>query len=506
MPDQISQARQAPPKRRVGLAFFSADNEAAVHLFDLIKAETSSRFLTHHEEKLGYYLAVKSSSRDPRPNRPWLIGAGPSQATLEENSPHRKPGILLCPPGKSRSAIMARQSFDDLHAAFEFHADSNILSLTTYSKRPIIYKEGDVGNKDLKLSLLERKSCVIRHRRNVLWIGEYRFILEFLAQRQNAEAKIEPHGYHGLYPSPLAYPDACSRVSWNVWLQDYIPGTSVISGVNIYTGEPVAVKSMVQHTILRMDTTTRLEFASQYGKSLGRGVLGIIDTWCAHGMSPPCFFNKQENSIRYCHKMSYSMPLAKYSFAQLPEPFKGTQSLDHIRICYQTLLGLADLHQKNICHGNIHPNSLLIFTTPESGSLNAVISLGIKPPKKLNTSIYIAPELLKEEDSVSLDEYKLDIWGLAASWLSAFFQVPKDQKMDEQLYATMFSAINRGVIKGWYKRPFADLLQQMLAFNPEERPIATMALAHEAWQPIREANGKRKRQDTNTKSKKVRWV
>jgi hypothetical protein len=502
MSDETLQVQLAPPKTPVDFAFFSADNEAAIHLLDLVKAETSLPALISNKETIGFQLSTISSSHDSSLKDFWLIGAGPSQATPDKISHHRKPDILLCPPGESRSANITRQCIEDLHAAFNFHAESNVLTLTSYSMRPIIYEEGDMGNKDLKLCLLGRRSCVMRHRRNVLWIGQYRFTLEFIAQSQDKEAKIEPHGYRGLYPSPSAYPASCSVASWNVWLQDCIPETSVKSGVDIYTGDPVAVKKLRRNIALRTHTYLRLQVASQYGKSLEKGILGIVDTWCAHNISPPCFFNERKTGFKSCHKMFCSMPLAKHNFANI-QWSKFYE--DRCRLCYQTLLGLAELHQKDISHGNIHPSSLLIFNKPESMSVNAVISLDMQPPENLNTSICVAPEVWKKEDSASLDKEKLDIWGLAASWLFAFFQVPESQKMDQQVYVAMTATIDSGVRKGWYEKPFADLLQKMLAFKPEDRPSATMALAFEVWQPIEEArNRKRKRQ--NTKSKKVRFV
>ncbi|PON20263.1 hypothetical protein TGAM01_v210859 [Trichoderma gamsii] len=466
MSDETLQVQLAPPKPLVDFAFFSADNEAAIHLLDLVKAETSLPTLISNKETIGFQLSTISSSHDSSLKDFWLIGAGPSHATPDKNSHHGKPDILLCPPGESRSANIARQYIEDLHAGLSFHAESNVMTLTSYSMQPIIYEEGDMGNEDLKLCLLGRRSCVMRHRRNVLWIGQYRFILEFIAQGQDKEAKIEPHGYRGLYPSPSAYPAACSMASWNVWLQGCIPETSVISGVDIYTGDPIAVKKLGPDIALRTDTYSRLQVASQYGKSLEKGVLGIVDM---------CFANVQ--------------------WSKLYE--------NRCRLCYQTLLGLAELHQKDISHGNIHPESLLIFTKLESMSVNAVISLDMQPRENLNTSICVAPEVWKK--GASLDKEKLDIWGLAASWLFAFFQVPEGQKMDQQLHVVMTATIESGVRKGWYEKPFAHLLRKMLAFNPEDRPSATTALAYEAWQPIEEAS-KRKRKREDTKSKKVRFV
>ncbi|PTB34943.1 hypothetical protein M441DRAFT_63113, partial [Trichoderma asperellum CBS 433.97] len=296
-----------------------------------------------------------------------------------------------------------------------------------------------MGNQDLKLYMLERKSCVMRQKRNFLRIGEYRFVLEFITQghcNDGEKAKIESHGYRSLYPTPSAYP-AHSEASWNVWLHNYIPETSVRSGVNIYTGDPVAVKQLPRNIASQPDTRARLRTASQYGKTLENGVLGILDTWCKHDISPPCFCAKEKKTFNACHKMFYSMPLAKHSFANMQW---SRIYEDRSMLCYQTLMGLAELHAQNISHGNIRPDSLLIFDEPELSiptkdirNFRAVISLDMQLPEKPNASICIAPEIWKE-DGANLDKEKLDIWGIAASWLFAFFQVPKERKMDRKLH------------------------------------------------------------------------
>lgn len=91
----------------------------------------------------------------------------------------------------------------------------------------------------------EIQTWVMRRSQNFIRFGDYRFVLEFISQGQD-KIKVGSSGYPGLHPSPSFKPDplAYSKTSWNIWLQSKIPGTSIKAGVNIYTGEPVAVKQL----------------------------------------------------------------------------------------------------------------------------------------------------------------------------------------------------------------------------------------------------------------------
>ncbi|KAK4061989.1 uncharacterized protein Triagg1_10152 [Trichoderma aggressivum f. europaeum] len=514
MSGEASEAQQAPRTEAVTFARFSAANTAAAHLLDNIRSELSPSSLKIHGKAIGYELSIPPSSSPGNHvfEDVWRIGAGPPTAIVERKLDHLKPDILLCPPDGSLSATLARQFIKDLHAFIQFHAKSGVMMLKTTSIRPVTYEHGDMDQTDLGLALCKIQSCVMRRSQNFIRFGDYRFVLEFIAQGQDeGKIKTHPSGYRGLYPSPAlnAAPMTHSKTSWNIWLHNKIPDTSTTSGVNIYTGEPVAVKQLDSKTALLPYTSNRLQVAHQYDKKREKGVLGIIDVWCEHDISPPCFSNRLEKADDdSCERTFYSMPLANNNFRDMP--WVNLEFEKRLALFYQTLLGLAELHQQNMTHGDILPESLLIFTEPESATEDqspprrAVISLNMrKRKKKPDPSVCVAPEVWSSqgEQNGDLDETKLDIWALAASWLFAFTFPPKNMKITKQTYGGLKITLDTQFKRGLIKEPLVKLLRQMLAWKPQDRPSAADALADEAWDPIRdrmreeEDGRKRKRLD-----------
>ncbi|PKK50011.1 hypothetical protein CI102_7193 [Trichoderma harzianum] len=514
MSGDTSEAQPAPLTDVVTFARFSAANTAAAHLLDNIRSELSLSSLKRHGKTIGYELSIPLSSPSKHGCKDvWRIGAGPPTAIVERKLDHLKPDILLCPPDGSLSATLARQFIKDLHATIHFHAKTGVLMLKTTSSRPVTYEHGDMHHADLELALRRIQSCVMRRTQNFIRFGDYRFVLEFVAQGQGEDRiKTHPSGYRGLYPSPALNPAprTHSKTSWNIWLHNKIPDTSIISGVNIFTGEPVAVKQLHNKTALLPYASNRLQIARQYNKKRDKGVLGIIDVWCQHNISPPCFSNGLEKvNDNSCERTFYSMPLAKNNFRDMP--WVNIAYEKRLALFHQTLLGLVELHQQSITHGDIIPESLLIFTEPEESTSKApfpprraAISLNMrKPNKKPDPSVCVAPEVWssQSEQRQDLDETKLDIWALAASWLFAFTVPPKNMKITKQSFGGLKMTLDTQSKKGLIKEPLVKLLRQMLAWEPQDRPSAADALADEVWHPIRdkmqqeEDSRKRKRLD-----------
>ncbi|KAL6796294.1 kinase-like domain-containing protein [Trichoderma sp. SZMC 28013] len=513
MSGEASEAQPAPRTDVVTFARFSAANTAAAHLLDNIRSELSPSSLKLHGKTIGYELSIPLSSTSKHGSKDmWRIGAGPPTAIVERKLDHVKPDILLCPPDGSLSATLARQFIKDLHAAIRFHAKSGVVMLKTTSRRPVTYEQGEIDQTDLELTSEKIQSCVMRWSQNFIRFGDYRFVFEIVAQ-DPAKDKVKTHrsGYRGLYPSPALgpIPMTHAKTSWNIWLHNKIPDTSITSGVNIYTGDPVAVKQLHSKIAMLPYTSNRLQVARQYDEKRDKGVLGIIDVWCEHGISPPCFYNRLDKvDDNGCEQTFYSMPLAKNNFRNMP--WGNIEFEKRLALFYQTLLGLADLHQQNITHGHILPESLLIFTEPESATnaqsppRRAVISLSMrKRNEKPDPSVCVAPEVWSRqgEQNGDLDEAKLDIWALAASWLFAFTAPPKNMKIIKHSYGDLKVTLDTQFKRGLIKEPLVKLLRQMLAWKPRDRPSAADALADEVWNPIRdkmreeEDGRKRKRLD-----------
>ncbi|KAL7963324.1 hypothetical protein V8C34DRAFT_267889 [Trichoderma compactum] len=193
--------------------------------------------------------------------------------------------------------------------------------------------------------------------------------------------------YHGLNPSRLfnfiPKPSPYYKTWRNIWLHNEIPTTHIITGVNIYTGHPIAIKELHNEDLVgrRRQIIDRLQIALHYKDTQDKGILGICDIWCTHQMA---------SRLSYFH---------------------------------QTLLGLAELHEQGIVHGNIRPESLIILANAKRtrhtdfkapAIKRAVLSFSMSQvwKKMLDTTrVCIAPEVWRKRTrtTMDLDETKLDI-------------------------------------------------------------------------------------------------
>lgn len=517
---------------KIPFIVFEAANEAATVLLELIQAIASPPTLVSNENAIGYQLSLPLSlPDDSRPTGTsfdsdsafasasrsglvrWSIGAGPPPALIDKGLHHTYPDILLCTPGKTAGTKAIRRHIKHLHANIIFHPDSGVLLFRTQCNRPVIYEKGDGHDDDLTLGLDEwgkSEMCVLRRERNYFSFGPYRFLLKFVAQtRQNYDkltACLNEHidrNYHGLNPSRLfnfiPMPSPYHETSWNVWLHHRIPTTSIIAGVNIRTGQPVAVKKLRNNATLKRQQyiVDRLRFGLQYRNTEDKGILGIVDTWCGHKISPPCLFNTHGTGLPDdCQHTLYSMPLAEFNFLDLPWP-KLTYTA-RLAYFYQTLLGLAELHGQDLFHGNIRPESLLVLADEmHPSSINAeslatkrvVLSLSMSQVEETMTdanSICVPPELWHNKISMTnLNRTKLDIWALAASWLYAFLKLPSNLTVvTKPHHLRLQGLLSNQVKKGYIKEPLGTLLCQMMAWEPQDRPTVTEALASDAWQSV----------------------
>ncbi|KAL7791948.1 kinase-like domain-containing protein [Trichoderma ceciliae] len=488
----------------------SAANEAAIHLLSEIQRDSSPPTLKSDENTIGYHLSIPSlDSRQREFCFKWSVGAGPSPNIAKTRLDRFTPDILLCPQGPTPtpSSKAVRASIKHIHAIISLHPRSGTLVLRSRSSKPIIYEQGDMYNQNVTIygeAGSKLNSCVLRRKKNYLQFGPYRFLLEFTVSHQDQDefSKRIDRCLHGRHHNLLNFiPTTNPRTLWNVWLHHRVPNSSSIqSGVHIYTGQPVAVKTLQNKTKTRLYTIERLKLASQYKDRPDKGILGIINTWCEHRISPPCVL-KTSGGVDHCRNTYFSMPLAEQNF--LHTRWKKLDTETHIDYLYHTLCGLADLHSRGVVHGNIRPESLLIHEQ------RAFISLCMQQTETPDTSICVAPEVWLGNNP-DLDETKLDIWGLAASWLYTCLNAPPDLKMTRQSYSRLQVTLDSRKHKGHIQEPLYGLLQQMLAWDPRNRPSVMEALKHEAWLPILTpvAVETRKRKQTQTnqesQSKKVR--
>ncbi|KAM0245757.1 hypothetical protein ACHAQJ_010474 [Trichoderma viride] len=519
----ITTARVASDMR---FAVFSAINDEALALLDYVQLASSPPTLIGNEDEIGYQLSLPLSS-DHRDcgGFTWSVGAGPD---LRKGAYDCKVDILLCPPGKRPGVNLFREHIKDLNATIYFHLHSGVLLLKSHSdNKPVVYERGGADDGDLKLK--SGDTCVLRRRRNHLRFGQYRFVLEFVLEDQDHQkfnARLDMnlrHRYHGLRPSKLLnfIPTTDCYTSWNVWFHRKIPETSIRSGVNIHTGQPVAVKKLQDKTKRRnkgrQDKTTeelnrqymldRLKLAHEYKDNPDSGLLGINDAWCAYKEyeSSTRISDKRKTipdhrPLRFCSVLDelnetpqgygdiyYSMPLAEYNFRNFRWGKESPST--RLRYFYQTLVGLNQLHQDKIVHGNIRPESLLILAdtkctlSADHHSLpkKAVISLCMRRIEEPWTSICVAPEVWKNLENLATEA---DVWALAASWLFTFVQEPVDTKITRTTYSNLKRTLDDQSEQGRIKEPFLALLRRMLAWEPQDRPSTKEALEDATWKSI----------------------
>lgn len=537
--------------RDIPFATFTAANDAAVLLLELIQAKASPPTLISSGNTIGYHISLPISSDSSSPDHndshsasdsqtlrssklvEWQIGAGASSTLADKGLGYINPDILLCAPGDTPASHAIRNYIKDFHAYITFHPSSGVLRLMTVCDRPIIYEQGDMHDNDLTLRLDEwgkAMTCVLRRERNFLRFGPYRFLFKFVTQtRQNFDRftaymnGVIKSDFHGLNPSRLfnfiPMPSPYHETSWNVWLHHKIPTTNVTTGVDIYTGQPVAVKKLWNREIskTRQDVVQRLKMALQSKHTHDSGILGIIDIWCSHQTSPPCIFNASNSEmLDECRYTFYSMPLAGYNFLDLP--WTKLEQDTHLAYFHQTLLGLSALHEQGLIHGNIRPSSLLILantahtsytTTKALSTKMAVLSLSMSQVERKpcdTTRICVAPEAWQKINggsTTTLDETKLDIWALATSWLYTFMRPPDNFKIvTERDYLQMQTQVQYRIKRLSILGPFAPLLNQMLDWEPERRPTAVEALASNAWQPVWDE--KQRREDKMKQKRKAK--
>ncbi|KAL7918742.1 kinase-like domain-containing protein [Trichoderma austrokoningii] len=484
---------------------FSAANDATTLLFELIQAKASPPNLASDEDSIGFQISIpllppNSDNAGLNQNQiRWEIGAGTPPAMLDKGLRPSNPPVLLCPPGATPASKAIRKCIKDVHACVYFHPNSGVLMLKTLCKRPIIYEQGDMHANDLKLGLDDwgnHMTCVLRRECNYIRIGPYRFLLKFNTQSAESYRRLITHfdqttksGYHGLVPSrlfnviPMAPP--YTRLRWNIWLHHQIPTTKITAGVNIHTGQPVAIRRLhIKDTII-----DQLQMALQFKDKQESGILGIIDAWCDHHTSPPCLLDPRDYDPRAeCCYIHYSMPLASYSFLDLP--WSKLAAEKRLLYLHQTLSALAELHNQQIVHGNIRPGSLLIMGEKlrlDSETLSTqkvVLSLSMRRVEKITSSaenICVAPEVWQNGGATAnLDGMKLDIWAMASSWIYAF-GVPPNHKIDSKDNHNWLQG-QLGLLSKF--TPLIDLLHKMLAWEPRDRPTVAEALASDAWNPV----------------------
>ncbi|KAL7919510.1 hypothetical protein ACQKWADRAFT_300972 [Trichoderma austrokoningii] len=409
---------------------------------------------------------------------------------------YAKPEILLCPPGDTPVSRAVRKHIKDFHARLYLHRSSGVLMLKVICNRPVVYEKGDMHDEheeNLQLKLIkwgEGMTCVFRRKRNHLSIGPYRCLLEFVHQARNNHDSLAayldkniPSVYRGLKPSGVLDLVQMAHLRslvtpWNVWMhQKLANSSSIYSGVNIHSGMPVAIKTLRTQDLFpnrwRIAQQLRMGLGSRFNPD--RGVIGVFDAWCDHNKPSPCCFSPSATASPpdECRYTYFSMPLAAYNFLEFP--WAENDASIRLSCMHQTLLGLGELHKLGLAHEDLQPESLLVLGG-NAGHAKAVISLSVKYPARDllgSTGVCVAPELwnTKNEDMIHLNAVKLDVWAMAASWLYAFLRPPSEFRVeitdDYEYIQQQLDVLGKDIP---LPEPLINLLREMLAWDPQDRP------------------------------------
>lgn len=247
----------------------------------------------------------------------------------------------------------------------------------------------------------------------------------------------------------------------------------------------------------------------------------MIDSWCEHRKSPPCglkskspAFPKDEEAI------FYTTQLPEASFHSFP--WAEVKVKDHITFLHQTLAGLKAIHDKNIAHGSISPQSLELSRLTMANGFAAIISnLHGEETDSGEFLFCVAPET-RRPCSPATPSKQADMWSLGFLWLHSIRPL-ENTSINEVAHEKVVQAVGEEV-----ELPFRDLLTSMIAWDPDKRPDIEKALAHETWNFLRgqkrkvgeqESTGRmvedfliRKRQDKESlgqgglRSRRVRFI
>ncbi|KAL1856465.1 hypothetical protein Daus18300_010732 [Diaporthe australafricana] len=486
-----------PPSDISGRLFatFSANNDAAVHLLTLVKQTSSkknylSSSLRASEHSIGYALTLGTPYGDVKWFRPgrWRIGAGAGADLPLE--------LLLCSDSLPSSTV-ARNSIDILHAQLEFHPVSGAFMVRSMCDRPLLYLDGSGPGRN---SAIRDDTChVLFMEHNRLQLGSYDFALDFVLRKKDHVSfkrmrdiilwntnRAQPSRHLDPVPSREHY--LCGKVV--IHRRVHVVGhRSLYSGVNIHSGDPVAI--IMSKLQPKTSDDIRHEVATLRQCRKHEHVVGIMDCWCEHQEQWPCGRDDKSPPPPDEDTICYTTTLPEYTLASFS--WHGISISERESYFHQTLVGLGVIHQSQLIHGSVSPSTLTISGHVRTG-FKAAVSLFEYEARAPGTGIWVVPEIL---DGSWRSTKQADIWGLAISWINTIRPF-KTNEVTKQLHRNIIRKLDE-----WDLRPgLRDLVKSMVAWDPEDRPTAEVALAHPAWDLLKDKTGKKHAREKSSSMKK----
>lgn len=283
-------------EQQLRVALLYPDNQRAKAIWPFqegdVATTTTSTLNTHHhrflfidgEDKMCYSLSLDVPPDGPRGS--WRLGKGSSAA------PGRDRGVdlLLC--------RVPEPSMGRFHALLSFHHKSGALMLQSINTIPITYLSGD-GNADIHLSAGDK--VVMHMTMNRLRFGSLDYCLKFTEAGDRREFKSHLESYNYIVAKADAGSAATLHLVDSVPKQSHLRIRNIIqhrtighgsfgvvkSGVDMFTGDPLAIKTLNYQRRSATAIKQELEIASLFSSDCV-GIVPMLDSWCEHGESPPC--------------------------------------------------------------------------------------------------------------------------------------------------------------------------------------------------------------------------
>ena len=232
-----------------------------------------------------------------------------------------------------------------------------------------------------------------------------------------------------------------------------------------------------------------------------KGLLQAHTIQCQHGHPRPCGITPE--------RFYMTFPLALHDFSKqsfwsrLPLPIM----LDLLK---GPLEGLRTMHEAGYMHRDVSARNLLIMSLSPPNAVLCDFGKARHALAHRDTHIGPIPTLAPEVDGQTWYDSKIDIWGIG--YVCCWILLPKfvskyfDIRPDEAWHTRAMDHLSEYESSGPMESSFADLVRQMLSWNPAHRPSAARALQHPCMQAISATSiaSSSETQDRRAKQSKLR--
>ena len=180
------------------------------------------------------------------------------------------------------------------------------------------------------------------------------------------------------------------------------------------------------------------------------------------------------------------------SYAKTDFVFRGTSQsrseLVRLRLFYDTPLGLQELHARGIMHRDITRGNMLVLSEEPPAAVLCDFGKALKSSKDNDTRIGPIHTLAPEVWFNSCYDNKIDIWSWAYAVLEVLgYKCPANYpRIDKQRWKEMRSFIHATIETRSFFSGLLSLVEQMLKWDPEQRPSAKDGLRSPYWDSVRD--------------------